>query len=443
MSRFSVPEQHSAQRSAPDAGRSHIDRSRVGRRALSALSCTWASAFTCSFTCAFIFAVSSISLAVLAPLGAMAQTATAEPQGAATQGGAKAQAKAKPEKSAKAEKAAKANKATSAKHAQREAASAAATAYGRREDVLRFAAEVATRHGLDASALERQLAEARKLPSVQRLIMPPPAGTAKNWAAYRERFVEPQRIQAGLAFWRANERWLEAAEARWGVPASLVVGIIGVETFYGRHTGSFRAIDALATLAFDFPPGRRDRSEFFRSELEHLLLLAHREKVEPASYKSSYAGALGLPQFMPGSLNRWAVDFDEDGHIDLHRNPADAIGSVAHYLAAFGWVRDMPTHYPVAAPVDVSDRAVLLAPDILPSFTPAQFSQRDAELPEPARQHEGLLALVELQNGDAAPSYVAGTSNFYAVTRYNWSSYYAMAVIELGQAVRRVYRGVP
>jgi membrane-bound lytic murein transglycosylase B len=255
--------------------------------------------------------------------------------------------------------------------------------------------------------------------------------------------VEPQRIQAGLAFWRANEHWLERAEARWGVPASLVVGIIGVETFYGRHTGNFRAIDALATLAFDFPPGRRDRSEFFRSELEQLLLLAHREGVDPASYKGSYAGALGLPQFMPGSINRWAVDFDEDGHIDLHRSTADVIGSVAHYLAAFGWVRDMPTHYPVAAPVDVSDRAHLLGPDILPSFTPAQFAQRGAELSEPARQHDGLLALVELQNGDAAPSFVAGTSNFYAVTRYNWSSYYAMAVIELGQAVRKAFGGTP
>lgn len=434
-----MPQQHRQQRSTPDAARPHIDRSRVGCRRLSALCC----ARTSAFTFALIFAFASISLAVLAPLNAMAQTATAEPQAATPKGGAKTQAKARHEKSAKAEKAAKANKATSAKHAQREAALAAATAYGRREDVLRFAAEVAARHGLDAGTLERQLAEARKLPSVQRLIMPPPAGTAKNWAAYRDRFVEPQRIQAGLAFWRANERWLEAAEARWGVPASLVVGIIGVEAFYGRHTGSFRAIDALATLTFDFPPGRRDRSEFFRSELEQLLLLAHREGVEPASYKSSYAGALGLPQFMPGSLNRWAVDFDDDGHIDLQRNPADAIGSVAHYLAAFGWVRDMPTHYAVAAPVDVSDRAHLLGPDILPSFTPTQFAERGAELPAPARTHDGLLALVELQNGDAAPSFVAGTSNFYAVTRYNWSSYYAMAVIELGQAVRRAYQGAP
>ena len=374
-----------------------------------------------------------------APDPANPPSSQASPKGSAkTATAVKGPSPGKASKSAKAKKTAAASAPASAAKA-----ALAAPAYGRRDDVLRFAAEVAARHGLEPATLERQLGEARRLPSVQRLIMPPPAGTAKNWAAYRDRFVEPQRIQAGLAFWRAHERWLEAAEARWGVPASLIVGIIGVETFYGRHMGSFRALDALATLAFDFPPGRRDRSEFFRSELEHLLLLAQREQVDPASYKGSYAGALGLPQFMPGSLNRWAVDFDEDGHIDLHRNPADAIGSVAHYLAVFGWVRDMPTHYPVAAPVDVSDRAVLLAPDILPSFTPAQFSQRGAELPEPARQHDGLLALVELQNGDAAPSYVAGTSNFYAITRYNWSSYYAMAVIELGNAVRRVYRGGP
>jgi membrane-bound lytic murein transglycosylase B len=391
--------------------------------------------------------VAGISVATLAPAPALAQVVTQGPTAAKSPATAtfKAQA-ASPQKTgsksagAKASARKKAVKATAATAAAATTAASAGTAYGRRDDVLRFAAEVAARHGLEPATLERQLGEARRLPTVQRLIMPPPAGTAKNWAAYRDRFVEPQRIQAGLAFWRAHERWLEAAEARWGVPASLIVGIIGVETFYGRHMGSFRALDALSTLAFDFPPGRRDRSEFFRSELEQLLLLAHREKVEPANYMGSFAGALGLPQFMPGSLNRWAVDFDQDGHIDLHRNPADAIGSVAHYLAAFGWVRDMPTHYAVAAPVDVSDRAHLLAPDILPSFTPAQFSKRGAELPEPARQHDGLLALVELQNGDAAPSYVAGTSNFYAVTRYNWSSYYAMAVIELGQAVRRVYR---
>ncbi len=140
---------------------------------------------------------------------------------------------------------------------------------------------------------------------------------------------------------------------------------------------------------------------------------------------------------MPGSINRLAVDFDGDGHVDLigSDSAADVIGSVANYLADFGWQRDLPTHYSVAAPVAVVDRAILLVPDIVPTFVPAQFAAHGAELPAQAQAHDGLLALVELQNGDAAPSYVAGTSNFYAVTRYNWSSYYAMAVIELGEAV--------
>jgi membrane-bound lytic murein transglycosylase B len=310
--------------------------------------------------------------------------------------------------------------------------------YGRREDVMRFAAEVAQDRGLDPAWVEDQLSRARFVPSVAKLIMPPPAGTAKNWAAYRARFVEPQRVRAGAAFWQANEQWLASAEQRFGVPAPVVVGIIGVETYYGRFMGHYKAIDALATLAFDFPPGRRDRSAFFRGELGELLVLAHRSGLDAHGLLGSYAGALGLGQFMPGSVNKYAVDFDGDGQIDLQGSAADAIGSVANYLAQFGWERGMQTHYAVAAPVDVTERATLLAPDILPSFTPAQFSEHGALLPEEAaRAHEGPLALVELQNGDAAPSYVAGTQNFYAITRYNWSSYYAMAVIELGAAVAK------
>ena len=303
-----------------------------------------------------------------------------------------------------------------------------------------FALAVAARHGLPEDWVHAQLADARSLPRVRQLIMPPPAGTAKNWAAYRERFIEPRRIAQGVAFWQRHQAWLERAEQRWGVPAEIVVGILGVETLYGQHMGGFRALDALATLAFDFPPGRRDRSDFFRGELEELLVLAHREGVPAGSLRGSYAGAIGWPQFMPGSINRWAVDFDEDGHVDLRGSPADAIGSVAHYLAAFGWVQGMPTHFEVAAPVEAADRAALLLPDILPSFTAAQFAERGAGLPPAAQAHDGLLALVELQNGPAAPSYVAGTRNFYAVTRYNWSSYYAMAVIELGAAVRAAIR---
>ncbi len=313
--------------------------------------------------------------------------------------------------------------------------SAAGPTYGGHEVARAFAAELTVATGLPLPWLHQQLGQARRTETVRRLIMPPPAGTAKNWAAYRARFVEPQRIAAGLAFWRDHEAWLREAEDRWGVPAEVVIGIIGVETFYGRITGSFRVIDALATLSFDFPPGRKDRSEFFRSELGEFLGLCARQGVDPLSVKGSYAGAMGLPQFMPSSINRWAVDMDGDGHTDLHGSAADAIGSVAHYLAAFGWETGLPTHHAVAAPVDTAERAALLAPDIVPSFSSAQMAEHGAVLSDAGKASPGLLALVELQNGDAAPSYVAGTKNFWVVTRYNWSSYYAMAVIELGAAV--------
>jgi membrane-bound lytic murein transglycosylase B len=308
--------------------------------------------------------------------------------------------------------------------------------YGGREDVLRFADETAARHGLDPAWVREQLAQARFQPSVTRFIMPPPAGTAKNWNAYRARFIEPIRLRAGRAFWAANESRLNEAEARYGVPPEIVVGIIGIETLYGRQMGNFRVIDALATLAFDFPSGRRDRSGFFRDELGEFLRMSHEARSDPLRMRGSFAGAMGMPQFMPSSVRQYAVDFDGDGRIDLHQSSADVIGSVAHYLARFGWQRGMPTHFPVAVPTDTSDRAALLAPDILPSFLASEFTARGARLPPEVGDEAGKLALVELQNGPAAPSYVAGTGNFYAITRYNWSSYYAMAVIELGAAIR-------
>jgi len=309
--------------------------------------------------------------------------------------------------------------------------------YAHHPAALAFAAEVAERLGLSRAWLDQQLAQATRVEAVRKLIMPPPAGTAKNWAAYRARFIEPQRIAAGVAFWQAHAAWLAQAQARWGVPPEIVVAIVGVETFYGRVTGNFRVLDALATLSFDFPPGRKDRSAFFRSELEAFFVMCSREGLDPTSVKGSYAGAMGLPQFMPSSVNRFAVDMDGDGHIRLHDTPADVVGSVAHYLAQAGWRAGMPTHHDVAAPVDTAERAALLGPDILPSFTAAQMAQHGAELSDAGRAHDGLLALVELQNGDRAPNYVAATHNFYVVTRYNWSAYYAMAVIDLAQAVRQ------
>lgn len=310
--------------------------------------------------------------------------------------------------------------------------------YGRRDDVVAFARQAAERQGLDADWAVEQLAQARYQPTVAKLVMPPPAGTAKNWAAYRDRFVEPQRIAAGLRWWQANEAWLRKAEARWGVPPDMVVAIVGVETFYGRIMGSFKVLDALATLSFDFPSGRSDRSGFYRAELESFLRWCADEGRDPQAVKGSYAGAMGLPQFMPGTLLKYAIDFDEDGHIDLAANPADVVGSVAHYFAQHGWERGLPTHYAVTPPAEAADRAVLLAPDIVPSFTAQQMAERGAQLDEAGRAHTGLLALVLLENGDAPPSHVAGTRNFFAVTRYNWSSYYAMAVIELARALRQM-----
>jgi membrane-bound lytic murein transglycosylase B len=324
----------------------------------------------------------------------------------------------------------------SAKGRRADKAADGSPAYRGHAELQRFADEVAQRHGWDSAWVLAQLEPARRVPLVARLIMPPPAGTAKNWAAYRDRFVTPDRIAAGLAFWSTHATVLQRAEDEFGVPAEIVAAIIGVETFYGRMTGGFRVLDALATLSFDFPPGRKDRSAFFRSELEELLVLCRREGIAAASLKGSYAGAMGLPQFMPGSINRHARDYDRSGEVDLLRSPADAIGSVAAYLAAHGWQRGMPTHYAVRTPVDSADRAVLLGPDILPTFSAAQFAERGAVLAPEGAAHTGPMALVELQNGEAAPSYVAGTQNFYAITRYNWSSYYAMAVIDLGHALR-------
>lgn len=329
-----------------------------------------------------------------------------------------------------------------AKKAPRERAPAAFR-YARHAAAMAFADQVAARHGLEPQWVRQQIGQAERLPSVLKLIAPPPSPAAKNWAAYRDRFIEPTRVQAGLRFWQAHSEALARAQSEYGVPAELVVGIIGVETLYGRHTGNFRVLDALATLAFDFPashPRAAARTEYFQGELAQLLLLSRRAGVSPGQWRGSYAGAMGLPQFMPTSWERFAVDFDGDGNIDLLNSPTDAIGSVAHYLKAYGWQTGMPTHYSARFDEATLDLDSLLAPDILPSFSVASLEAKGVRLDEAGRRHTGLLALVQLHNGDPAaggapPSYVIGTDNFYTVTRYNWSSYYALAVIELGQTV--------
>jgi membrane-bound lytic murein transglycosylase B len=327
-----------------------------------------------------------------------------------------------------------------------ERSSARGVPYSGNEDAMRWADEMAERRGLDREWVRGALGHAQFLPVIARLIAPPPSGQPKNWAVYRSRFVDPVRIAAGVQFWRDNQAALERAEQEYGVPPEIIVGIVGVETIYGQQVGNFRVIDALATLAFNFPdshPRAAERSQYFRGELEQFLLYQNQAQGDPLKPLGSYAGAMGMPQFMPSSLAHWAVDFDGDGRIDLARSPADVIGSVANYFKSYGWQHGMPTHYPVTFDPDKLDKDALLAPDILPTFSVASFMAKGAVLEGPALEHKGPLALVELQNGDGPPSYVAGTENFYVITRYNWSSYYAMAVIELGREVKEALAAAP
>jgi len=310
--------------------------------------------------------------------------------------------------------------------------------YATRPDVMQFAEDLAARRDLDVQWVRDAIGQSHYNATVYRLMQPPTRTFQKNWRVYRSRFIDPVRIEAGVRFWRTHRATLERAEKEYGVPADIIVGIIGVETIYGRDTGSFRVMDALATLAFDFPashPRASERSEFFKGEIEQFLTLQSRRGANPFDARGSFAGAMGMPQFMPSSWVKYAVDFDGDGNIDLWNSPADAIGSVASYFKAFNWQPGMPTHYPVSFDASRLDMDALMAPDILPTFGIPSFTAKGAVLEAQALLHTGPLALVELLNGPDAPQYVAGTENFYAITRYNWSSYYAMAVIELGQEV--------
>lgn len=311
--------------------------------------------------------------------------------------------------------------------------------YATRDDAMRFADDVAARRNLDRDWVRATIGAARLLPNVPRLMTPAPRGTAKNWRVYRSRFIDPVRIAAGARFWRDNAATLARAEAEYGVPPEIVVGIIGVETIYGRNMGNFRVIDALATLSFDFPqahPRAAERTAFFRGELESFLSTESRTAEDPMAPLGSYAGAMGMPQFMPSSMAKYAVDFDGDGRIDLVNNPADVIGSVASYFKGFGWQRGMPSIFPVRFDTARLQMPTLMAPDIKPTFSADSFIAAGAVLEREAQAFPGLLALIELQNGAESPSYVAGTQNFYVITRYNWSSYYAMSVLDLGNEVK-------
>jgi membrane-bound lytic murein transglycosylase B len=313
-------------------------------------------------------------------------------------------------------------------------------AFGNSTAVKQLAREIAAKQALPPIWVQQQIAGARLLPQILQMVMPPSSPQVKNWNAYRARFLTECRIQTGVRFWREHTLQLDRALAQTGVEPRYIVGILGVETFYGQHLGQYKLIDALSTLSLNFPkehPQAAERQAFFQDELGYFL---KQQRTQPASKPvlGSYAGASGWPQFMPSSIAKFAVDFDGDGRIDLSNSAADAIGSVANYFKAFGWQPGLPTHFAVdVQAVSETDLSALLAPDIVPSWSASFLADKQAVLSDEGKRFNGPLALVQLHNANEAPSYVAGTDNFFVITRYNRSSYYALAVIELGLAVER------
>ncbi len=294
-------------------------------------------------------------------------------------------------------------------------------------EVAAFVAEMGERHGFDAGWLNLRFARIGPNETVLRAIQPAAVPELqRSWARYRTRFLNERRIDAGARFWQQHALTLRRASATFGVPEEIIVAIIGVETEYGRNTGRFGVMQALSTLAFRYPP----RATFFRGELEQFLLLARENGFDPLQVKGSYAGAIGIPQFMPGSQRHYAVDFDGDGRIDLTKSTEDAIGSVASFLARHGW----ETGGRIAVPARVSsDPAPMLALGIKPV-------QPLAELLAGGIESEGNPdspgALIDLVTPEQTTEYWVGFQNFYVITRYNRSSFYAMAVFQLAEAIR-------
>lgn len=299
--------------------------------------------------------------------------------------------------------------------------------------------QLSTQQQFDRDYLQEVFKNVRQIDTAIQLVKPAPPGKPKNWKAYRARFVENGRIDAGLAFWDRNLDALTRAKQEFGVPPEIVVGLIGVETIYGKTTGSFRAIDVLTTLAFSYPetPNRDLRQQFFRKELTELLLWTREHALDVFTLKSSYAGALGLSQFMPSSLRSFAIDFDHDGKIDLRESESDAIGSVANYLAKHGWKKELPDVYPASLISDNTDPELLaraLGQGLQAKLSLDQLSNLVSSA-EPTIPKQMLYGLIDLQNGDSPDEYWIVTDNFFAITHYNRSYFYAMSVIDLGKVI--------
>ncbi len=308
--------------------------------------------------------------------------------------------------------------------------------YASRSDVRAFAAEVAAETGLPRTDVERWFAAAHFQPKIVAL-MDRPLLEPPKWFEYAPSFLSQARIDGGVRFWRDNEEALAKAEGTYGVPAQIIVAIVGVETFYGRNTGGYRVIDALATLAFDYPR----RAPFFRGELKEYVLLARDQGFSPLVPKGSFAGAMGVPQFMPGSYRRFAVDFDGDGRADLWRSNADVIGSIANYLARHDWQRGEPVLAPADVAPDARGTALRRLDGGISERRPLAAWQQDGVTLRDTTQETGsdpvgLLLLEEAGEGPGAASLWIAYPNFYVITRYNKSRLYAAAVWALSERLR-------
>jgi membrane-bound lytic murein transglycosylase B len=294
-----------------------------------------------------------------------------------------------------------------------------------RPEVEAFVGELVERDGFDAQELRALMANARTQETILDAMSRP--STSRPWFEYRPVYVNPQRVAAGLKFWSDNSATVARASRTYGVPEEIIVATIGVETLYGRNTGKFRVLDALYTLAFDYPP----RAEYFRGELEQFLLLTREQRIDPTKPRGSYAGAMGLAQFMPSSYRKYAVDFDRSGRVDLTRD-SDAIGSVANYMSEFGWEPDGL----VAVPANVTGERIdeFLGMGWKPTVS-VEALTHSGITPLSTVPYETEAALLKLQ-GERGPEYYLGFNNFYVITRYNRSVNYAMSVHELAQELK-------
>ena len=304
-------------------------------------------------------------------------------------------------------------------------ASADQNYFENREDVLGFINEVSKKHNFDKENLKKLFTKIEFKQTIIDAITRPAEG--KPWHQYRPIFVTNTRIKEGVKFWNKHQETLERAEKEYGVPPEIIVAIIGVETRYGKHKGSYRVLDSLSTLAFGYPK----RAKFFRSELEQYLLLAREEKLDPLTIKGSYAGAMGQAQFISSSYRNFAVDFDGDGKRDLWNNTSDAIGSVANYFKRHKWQPGGKVTSP--AIVGSNHIQVLVKKGYKPHSTVAELRQRGVT-PKTKLNPDDMGALIELEKR-AGKEYWLGLNNFYVITRYNHSPLYAMAVYQLGQAI--------